>query len=55
MTKQEILDRVQDILNQQGYVNEDGHIHQELDLLRHDLENDIIEEGKKWDHKRRIV
>jgi hypothetical protein len=36
MTKQEILDRVQDILNQEGNV-------QALDLLRHDLENDIIE------------
>ena len=35
MTKQEILDRVQDILNQDGNV-------QALDLLRHDLENDII-------------
>ena len=35
MTKQEILDRVQDILNQEGNV-------QALDLLRHDLENDII-------------
>ena len=36
MTKQEILERVQDILNQDGNV-------QALDLLRHDLENDIIE------------
>ena len=36
MSKQEILDRVQDILNQDGNV-------QALDLLRHDLENDIIE------------
>ena len=36
MTKQEILDRVQDILNQEGNV-------QALDLLRHDLENDIID------------
>ena len=35
MTKQEILDRVQDILNQDGNI-------QALDLLRHDLENDII-------------
>ena len=38
MSKQEILDRVQDILNQDGNV-------QALDLLRHDLENDIIEDG----------
>ena len=37
MTKQEILDRIQDILYQVGNV-------QALDLLRHDLENDIIEE-----------
>ena len=48
MTKQEILDRIQDILYQDGNV-------QELDLLRHDLENDIIEEDKKWQHKRIIV
>ena len=38
MTKQEILDRIQDILYQDGNV-------QELDLLRHDLELDIIEES----------
>jgi hypothetical protein len=37
MTKQDILERIQDILYQDGNV-------QELDLLRHDLENDIIEE-----------
>ena len=48
MTLQEILERIQDILYQDGNV-------QELDLLRHDLENDIIEEDKKWQHKRRIV
>ena len=36
MTKQDILDRIQDILNQEGNV-------QALDLLRHDLETDIIE------------
>ena len=42
MTKQEILDRVQDILNQMGpYGDHDSNI-QALDLLRHDLENDII-------------
>jgi hypothetical protein len=35
MSKQDILDRVQDILNQEGNV-------QALDLLRHDLELDII-------------
>ena len=39
MSKQEILDRVQDILNQGGN-------NQALDLLRHDLENDIIEGDK---------
>ena len=50
MTKQEILDRIQNVL----YQNVDTES-QDLDLLRHDLENDIIEEDKKWDHKRRIV
>ena len=35
MTLEEILERVQDILNQGGN-------NQALDLLRHDLENDII-------------
>ena len=39
MSKQEILDRVQDILNQDGNI-------QALDLLRHDLENEIINETK---------
>jgi len=38
MTKQEILDRVQNVLNQ-GVDTES----QDLDLLRHDLENDIIQ------------
>ena len=38
MTKQEILDRLQDMLNQYP-----GEIIGDLDLLRHDLENDIIE------------
>jgi hypothetical protein len=38
MTKQEILDRIQDILNQDGQWN-----NQALDLLRHDLELDIME------------
>ena len=41
MSKQEILERVQDILNQDGNV-------QALDLLRHDLENDIISDEKKF-------
>ena len=50
MTKQEILDRIQNVL-QQGVDTES----QDLDLLRHDLENDIIEEDKKWQHKRIIV
>ena len=47
MTKQEILDRIQNVLYQ-GVDTES----QDLDLLRHDLENDIIEEDKKWQHKR---
>ena len=38
MTKQEILDRIQNVLYQ-GVDTES----QDLDLLRHDLENDIIE------------
>ena len=45
MTKQEILDRVQDILNQgiDGYQDLTG----ELDLLKHDLENEIISENEE--------
>ena len=39
MTKQEILERVQNIIYQYP-----GEIIGDLDLLRHDLENDIIEE-----------
>ena len=38
MTKQEILDRIWNVLNQ-GVDTES----QDLDLLRHDLENDIID------------
>jgi len=41
MTKQEILDRIWNVLNQ-GVDTESG----DLDLLRHDLENNIIEEEK---------
>ena len=37
MTLQEILDRVQNVLNQ-GVDTESG----DLDLLRHDLEKDVI-------------
>ena len=50
MTKQEILDRVQDMLNQACNGIQD--ITGDLDLLRHDLENDIIKEENKWQHKR---
>ncbi len=39
MTKQEILDRIWNVLNQ-GVDTESG----DLDLLRHDLENDVITE-----------
>ena len=39
MTLQEILERIEDILNQ-GVDTE----YQDLDLLRHDLENKIIED-----------
>ena len=42
MTKQEILDRIYNVLNQ-GADTEDGH----LDLLRHDLENNIIDRRRK--------
>ena len=42
MTKQEILDKIQCMLNQ-GYQDISG----DLDLLRHHLELDIIEEDKK--------
>ena len=38
MSKQEILDRIWNVLNQ-GVDTES----QDLDLLRHDLENDIIQ------------
>ena len=38
MTLQEILERIEDILNQ-GVDTESG----DLDLLRHDLENDVEE------------
>ena len=38
MTKQEILDRIQNVLNQNIFNQS-----QDLDLLRHDLENEIIE------------
>ena len=41
MTKQEILDRIQNVLYQ-GVDTES----QDLDLLRHDLELDIIEGSK---------
>ena len=41
MTKQEILDRIWNVLNQ-GVDTES----QDLDLLRHDLENDVIAEQK---------
>ena len=39
MTKQEILERIENVLYQ-GVDTES----QDLDLLRHDLENDIIDE-----------
>ena len=39
MKKKEILERVQNILNQGVDTNS-----QDLDLLRHDLENDILKE-----------
>ena len=44
MTLQEVLDRVNDII--------DNHNHHELDLLRSDLEDDIIWERKIRKYKR---
>ena len=44
MTKLEILDRVQDMLNQACNGIQD--ITGDLDLLRHNLENDVIAEQK---------
>ena len=41
MTKQEILDGIENVLNQ-GVDTES----QDLDLLRHDLENEVINETK---------
>ena len=45
MTLQNVLDRVNDII--------ENHNHHELDLLRHDLENDIIWENKMKKYKKR--
>jgi hypothetical protein len=45
MTLQEVLDRVNDII--------DNHNHHELDLLRSDLEDDIIWENKMKKYKRK--
>ena len=42
MTKQEILERIENVLNQ-GVDTES----QDLDLLRHHLENDIIKESNE--------
>ena len=44
MTLQEVLDRVNDII--------DNHNHRELDLLRSDLEDDIIWERKMRKYKK---
>lgn len=44
MSKQEILERIQNVLNQGGNLQ---IFHQSLDLLRHDLENDIIKESNE--------
>ena len=43
MTMQEVLNRVNDII--------DNHNHHELDLLRHDLEFEIIWENKMNKYK----
>ena len=49
MTLQEILERIEDILNQ-GVDTE----YQDLDLLRHDLENKIIEGTRVWGFVSRV-
>ena len=43
MTMQEVLNRINDII--------ENHNHHELDLLRHDLENDIIWGNKMKKYK----
>ena len=43
---QEVLDRVNDII--------DNHNHHELDLLRSDLEDDIIWENKMKKHRKNV-
>ena len=45
MTMQEVLDRVYDII--------DNHNHHELELLRSDLEDDIIWENKMEKNKKK--
>ena len=45
MTMQEVLNRVNDII--------DNHNHHELNLLRSDLEDDIIWENKMNKYKRK--
>jgi len=47
MTMQEVLDRVNDII--------DNHNHHELDLLRSDLEDDIIWENKMKKYKTKKI
>ena len=47
MTMQEVLDRVNDII--------DNHNHHELDLLRSDLEDDIIWENKMKKYKTKNI
>ena len=47
MTKQDILDRIWNVLNQ-GVDTES----QDLDLLRHDLENDINEDRNNYGRRK---
>ena len=47
MTKQEILDRIYNIIDNKGFNDVD------LDLLRNDLEDDIIWENKMKKYKKR--
>ena len=45
MTKQEILERIENVLNQ--HIGPYPDLIGDLDLLRHDLENEIISENEK--------
>ena len=49
MSKQEILERIENVMNQ--HIGPYPDLLGDLDLLRHDLENDIIEDFNNDKHK----